>query len=51
MPICRGHDLLPFVGQPAALVHDLVPAGELVARLVSQTADALRHANAVAGAS
>jgi nitronate monooxygenase/enoyl-[acyl-carrier protein] reductase II len=44
-----GHDLLPFTGQSAALVHDLVPAGELVARLVSQTADALRHANAVAG--
>jgi len=45
-----GHDLLPFTGQSAALVHDIVPAGELVARLVDQTASALRHANEVAGA-
>jgi enoyl-[acyl-carrier protein] reductase II len=45
-----GHDLLPFTGQSAALVHDIVPAGELVARLVDQTARALRHANEVAGA-
>jgi nitronate monooxygenase/enoyl-[acyl-carrier protein] reductase II len=43
-----GHDLLPFAGQSAALIHDIVPAGELVARLVSQTADALRYANEVA---
>jgi nitronate monooxygenase/enoyl-[acyl-carrier protein] reductase II len=45
-----GHDLLPFTGQSAALVHDIVPAGDLVARLVDQTARALRHANEVAGA-
>ena len=45
-----GHDLLPFAGQSAALVHDIVPAAELVARLVDQTASALRHANEVAGA-
>jgi nitronate monooxygenase/enoyl-[acyl-carrier protein] reductase II len=43
-----GHDLLPFAGHSAALIHDIVPAGELVARLVSQTADALRYANEVA---
>jgi nitronate monooxygenase/enoyl-[acyl-carrier protein] reductase II len=32
-----GHDLLPFTGQSAQLVHDILPAGELVARLVAET--------------
>ena len=31
-----GHDLLPFTGQSAALVHDIVPAAELMARLVAR---------------
>ena len=39
-----GHDLLPFTGQSAALIHDIVPAGELVRRLVEETSAALRHA-------
>jgi enoyl-[acyl-carrier protein] reductase II len=42
-----GHDLLPFAGQSAALVHDVVPAGELVARLVDETTAALRCADRV----
>jgi enoyl-[acyl-carrier protein] reductase II len=37
-----GHDLLPFTGQSAGLVHDVVPAAELVARLVSDAEAALR---------
>jgi nitronate monooxygenase/enoyl-[acyl-carrier protein] reductase II len=32
-----GHDLLPFTGQSAQLVHDILPAPELVARLVAET--------------
>ena len=37
-----GHDLLPFAGQSAQLVHDIAPAAELVARLVADSAVALR---------
>ena len=40
-----GHELLPFAGQSAQLVHDIVPAAELVARLVTGSADALRRAS------
>jgi nitronate monooxygenase/enoyl-[acyl-carrier protein] reductase II len=36
-----GHDLLPFAGQSVHLVHDIVPAAELVARLVAETDAAL----------
>ena len=31
-----GHDMLPFTGQSAALVHDVAPAADIVARLVAQ---------------
>jgi NAD(P)H-dependent flavin oxidoreductase YrpB (nitropropane dioxygenase family) len=41
-----GHDLLPFAGQSVALVHELLPAAELVARLVIETEVALHHASA-----
>jgi nitronate monooxygenase/enoyl-[acyl-carrier protein] reductase II len=44
-----GHDLLPFAGQSAQLVHDVVPAGELVARLVAEAVQALRHAATAIG--
>jgi enoyl-[acyl-carrier protein] reductase II len=43
----RGHEFLPFTGQSAGLIHDIVPAAELLDRLVSETIDALRRANAV----
>lgn len=46
-----GHDLLPFAGQSVALIHDIAPAGQLVARLVDETATALREANRRAGIS
>ena len=42
-----GHDLLPFTGQSAQLVHDVVPARDLVARLVAETERALGRAAAV----
>jgi nitronate monooxygenase/enoyl-[acyl-carrier protein] reductase II len=45
-----GHDLLPFAGQSAALIHDIVPAGQLVRRLVEETGAALRRAAALAPA-
>jgi len=37
-----GHDLLPFTGQSAALVHDIVPAAQLIDRLTVETIAALR---------
>jgi NAD(P)H-dependent flavin oxidoreductase YrpB (nitropropane dioxygenase family) len=40
-----GHDLLPFAGQSAQLVHEVLPAGELVRRLVEETEAALRTAS------
>jgi nitronate monooxygenase/enoyl-[acyl-carrier protein] reductase II len=39
-----GHDLLPFAGQSVALIHDIAPAGELVARLVEEATAALDEA-------
>jgi nitronate monooxygenase/enoyl-[acyl-carrier protein] reductase II len=39
-----GHDLLPFTGQSAALVHDVAPAGELLRRIVAEAEQALAAA-------
>ena len=36
-----GHELLPFTGQSAQLVHDVLPAREVVARLVTEAEQAL----------
>jgi nitronate monooxygenase/enoyl-[acyl-carrier protein] reductase II len=41
-----GHELLPFAGQSAHLVHDVAPAADVVARLVAECADALQRASA-----
>ena len=40
-----GHDLLPFAGQSVALIHDIAPAGQLIARLVEEAAAALDRAS------
>ena len=40
----RGHDLLPFTGQSAALVHDVAPVAEIVSRLVAEAKAALASA-------
>lgn len=40
-----GHDLLPFTGQSAELVHDVIPAANLISRLMADCATALRHAD------
>jgi enoyl-[acyl-carrier protein] reductase II len=39
-----GHEYIPFTGQSAALVRDIVPARDLVARLVQEAEQALRAA-------
>ena len=44
-----GHDLLPFAGQSVALIHDIAPAGQLIARLIEETTTALSHASRRAG--
>ncbi|HEY9378066.1 MAG TPA: hypothetical protein VIQ02_13345 [Jiangellaceae bacterium] len=41
----RGEDLLPFTGQSVELVHDVVPARQLLARLVQEAEAALRKAS------
>jgi enoyl-[acyl-carrier protein] reductase II len=40
----RGHDMLPFTGQSAALVHDIAPAAEILSRLVAEAEAALASA-------
>jgi enoyl-[acyl-carrier protein] reductase II len=39
----RIHELLPFAGESAGLVQDIVPAGELVQRLVAEARHALER--------
>ena len=46
----RGHEYLPFAGQSAALVHEILPAAEIVRRVVAEaeaTLQRLRFAGAV----
>jgi enoyl-[acyl-carrier protein] reductase II len=38
----RGHDLLPFTGQSAGLIHDIASAADLVPRLMAEARAALR---------
>ena len=40
-----GQEFLPFAGQSAALIHDVVPVAELMRRLVEETRIALHKAN------
>ncbi|MEV8551783.1 nitronate monooxygenase [Streptomyces glaucescens] len=46
----RGHEFLPFTGQSAALVHDVLPAGEIVRRMVDDAETVLRRAAEACGA-
>jgi len=39
----RIHELLPFAGESAGLVQDIVPAGEIVQRLVAEARQALER--------
>jgi enoyl-[acyl-carrier protein] reductase II len=38
----RGHELLPFTGQSAGLIHDIPSAADLVPRLMAEARAALR---------
>lgn len=40
----RIHELFPAAGQSAGLIHDIVPAGEIVRRIVSEARQALNRA-------
>jgi NAD(P)H-dependent flavin oxidoreductase YrpB (nitropropane dioxygenase family) len=37
----RAHELVPFSGQTAGLIHEVLPAGEIVRRLVVEAEEAL----------
>jgi enoyl-[acyl-carrier protein] reductase II len=38
------HELLPFTGQTAGMVHEVSPAGEIVERMVAEAERALARA-------
>jgi len=40
----RGHELVPFTGQTAGMIRDILPAGEIVHELVREAEDSLRMA-------
>lgn len=40
----RGHEYVPFTGESAGLIHEILPAGEIVRRLVAEAEEALRRA-------
>jgi nitronate monooxygenase/enoyl-[acyl-carrier protein] reductase II len=42
-----GHELLPFTGQSAGLIHDIAPAAELVPRLMAEAKAALEAVESV----
>jgi nitronate monooxygenase/enoyl-[acyl-carrier protein] reductase II len=44
----RAHELVPFTGQTAGMITDVLPAGEIVRRLVAQAEQALAHAATLA---
>jgi enoyl-[acyl-carrier protein] reductase II len=41
----RPHELVPFTGQTAGMIHAVLPAGEIVRGMVSEAEEALRGAN------
>jgi nitronate monooxygenase/enoyl-[acyl-carrier protein] reductase II len=47
----RGHEFVPFTGQSAALVHDVVPAAELMNRLLDEMNGALDRVNSLRSSS
>jgi nitronate monooxygenase/enoyl-[acyl-carrier protein] reductase II len=38
----RPHELVPFTGQSAGLIHEVLPAGEIISRMISEAEEALR---------
>jgi enoyl-[acyl-carrier protein] reductase II len=47
----RPHELLPFTGQTAGMVHDILPAAEIVRTMVTEAEEALERASALRGSS
>ena len=43
----RQHEMTPFTGQTAGLIRELLPAGEIVRRMVSEAEEALAAAAAL----
>jgi enoyl-[acyl-carrier protein] reductase II len=41
----RVHELFPAAGQSAGLIHDVVPAGEIVRRIVAEAQQALERSS------
>lgn len=39
----KPHELVPFTGQTAGMIHDVLPAGEIVREMVSEAEEALRR--------
>ena len=39
----KPHELVPFTGQTAGMIHDVLPAGEIVRKMVSEAEEALRR--------
>ena len=43
------HELLPFTGQTAGMIHDVLPAGEIVKSMVAEAKRALKKASELSG--
>jgi enoyl-[acyl-carrier protein] reductase II len=43
----RGHELIPFTGQSAGMIHEVLAAGEIVRGLVAEAEEALRTAGSL----
>ena len=43
------HELLPFTGQTAGSIHEVLPAAEIVQRMVAEAERALERANGLRG--
>lgn len=41
----RPHELVPFTGQTAGIIRDILPAGEIVRRIIAEAEQALERAN------
>jgi enoyl-[acyl-carrier protein] reductase II len=41
----RAHELVPFTGQTAGMIHEILPAGEIVRRMAAQAEETLRGAS------
>jgi nitronate monooxygenase/enoyl-[acyl-carrier protein] reductase II len=45
----RAHELLPFAGQTAGMIDDVLPAGDIVRRMIAEAEEALRDAERLIG--